>query len=116
MEEIYIKTDDMQFVHKQNETDYIVLDIVETPDDTYLCKRVWVGLEWYTNEDLEAEISGYGYTSLDNVRELYGDSANQIIAECIAENTQFDEDTEHLKTIEEVNNWLKENKCNHIVE
>ena len=38
----------------------------------------------YSTDDIEATISSYDYT-MESVKEIYGEDANQIIAECLFE-------------------------------
>lgn len=54
------------------------------PDKSYLVKTATVNLEDYTQGMMEIYISGY-YNSLDEIRKIYGNDSNQIIAECIFE-------------------------------
>lgn len=43
-----------------------------------------INLDHYTNEQIENHISAY-YGSLEELKEIYGDDSNWIIAECIFE-------------------------------
>lgn len=43
-----------------------------------------IDLTEYTDEQIDSYLAAY-YPSFDLVREIYGEDANQIIAECIAE-------------------------------
>ena len=54
------------------------------PDKSYLVKTATIDLKNYTQGMMEIYISGY-YSSLDEIRETYGNASNQIIAECIFE-------------------------------
>jgi len=47
-----------------------------------------VNLRTFSIEEQEYSISGY-YPSLEEVKRIYGESSNQIIAECIFENSIF---------------------------
>ena len=54
------------------------------PDKSYLVKTATIDLKNYTQGMMEIYISSY-YSSLDQIRETYGNASNQIIAECIFE-------------------------------
>jgi hypothetical protein len=58
--------------------------------------------------EINGYISGFGYNSVKEIKETYGNSANQIIAECIAEcdwdtidNLDFNTEDEALEYIEQ---------------
>jgi len=51
--------------------------------------KLEVNLRLFSIEEQESNISGY-YASLDEVKRIYGESSNQIIAECIFENSILD--------------------------
>ena len=54
------------------------------PDKEYTVKSAWIDLNDYDTHDRECAICGY-YDSLEKAYEIYGDSTEQIIAECIFE-------------------------------
>lgn len=64
-----------QWVKKISETQFEVLEGGFVQE---------INLADYSDEEILSYISSYGY-DLDSVKEIYGMSANQIIAECIAE-------------------------------
>ena len=43
-----------------------------------------IDLEYYTDDEVSDYITGY-YDDVEQIREIYGENANQIIAECIFE-------------------------------
>ena len=93
-------TDDdcMQHCKKESETEFQFIQAVwldtcdgdiraenaKDDDDNYAVCSGYIDLDLYPLEDQECSISSYGY-NLESVRELYGDGANQIIAECLFE-------------------------------
>ncbi len=64
-----------QWIKKITETNFLVYEKERLFD---------IELNEYTEEELLDEVSGY-YSSLGEIKMLYGEDANQIIAECIAE-------------------------------
>lgn len=52
--------------------------------DNYAVCTGYIDLDLYPLEDQAGSISSYGYT-METVKEIYGDEANQIIAECLFE-------------------------------
>ena len=90
--------DCLQHCKKESETEFkfiqaVWLDTCEgdtraenakDDSDNYAVCAGYIDLYLYTKEDIECSIASYGYT-LDSVKEIYGDAANQIIAECLFE-------------------------------
>lgn len=72
-------SDTDQWVKKISETKFEVLENGSIQE---------IDLSEYTDEEILSYISSYGY-DLDSVKEIYGMSANQIIAECIAETDSY---------------------------
>lgn len=64
-----------QMVKKLSDNHFLVLERDEMHD---------IDLTKYTDEQIDSYLVAY-YPSFDLVREIYGEDANQIIAECIAE-------------------------------
>lgn len=52
--------------------------------DNYAVCIGYIDLDLYPDEDKECSLASYGYT-LETVFKIYGDDANQIIAECLFE-------------------------------
>lgn len=67
--------DTNQWLKKLSDTHFFVYDKDSMHD---------IELKDYTDEQLDSYLAAY-YPSIDLVRDLYGEDANQIIAECIAE-------------------------------
>jgi hypothetical protein len=67
--------DTNQWVKKISDTQFMVYEKGRMFD---------VDLTEYTDEELDDYIAAY-YPALEDMREMYGENANQIIAECIAE-------------------------------
>lgn len=68
-------SDTGQWLKKLNDTHFLILEKGELQN---------INLTEYTDEELDSYLAAY-YPSIDLVRDLYGEDANQIIAECIAE-------------------------------
>ena len=54
--------------------------------DNYAVCVGYIDLNLYSDEDKEGSISSYCYT-MESVKEIYEDAANQIIAECLFEDS-----------------------------
>lgn len=67
--------DTNQWVKKISDTVFHVFENEETHE---------INISEHTEKEILGYISPYGYT-LESVKEIYGEDANQIIAECIAE-------------------------------
>jgi hypothetical protein len=52
--------------------------------DNYAVCAGFIDLDLYPDEDIEGSIGSYGYT-LKSIKEIYGEDANYIIAECLFE-------------------------------
>jgi len=72
-------SDSNQWVKKITETNFLVYDNENEFD---------IELTDYSEEELDDYIAAY-YPSLIEMRIFYGDSANQIIAECISEQSTY---------------------------
>ena len=52
--------------------------------DNYAVCTGYIDLDLYDIESIEGSLASYGYT-LKSAKEIYGDTVNQIIAECLFE-------------------------------
>lgn len=52
--------------------------------DNYAVCAGYIDLDLYTQDDIEGSLASYCYT-IDSVKEIYEDAANQVIAECLFE-------------------------------
>jgi hypothetical protein len=91
--------DCLQFCKKHSETQFEFVQAVwlDTCDgdtraenandesDNYAVCAGFIDFDFYDEEDIKCSINSYGYT-MHSVREIYGEDANQIIAECLFEN------------------------------
>jgi len=84
----WVKTDPdcYQYQKRITETAYSMIQMVEMPD-RFLVERSLIDLGCYTEDSLEPIVNGY-YDSLAQLREIYGDASDGIIAECIFEQMQ----------------------------
>ena len=87
-----------QYCKKESETEFqfiqsVWLDTCEgdikaenakDEDDNYAVCAGYIDLDLYDEDDIECSLASYGYT-LEAVKDIYGDAANQIIAECLFE-------------------------------
>lgn len=86
----WIKTDKMQLVRKISDTQYDVIETLRFPEgcnngeDLFKAYFQRIDIKDYSEDEIRKYVSGY-YKSLENLRKLYGENSNQIIAEYIAE-------------------------------
>lgn len=92
--------DCMQYCKKVNETEYQFVQTVwldtcngdtkaanaENEDDNFAVCSGYIDLDLYSDEDIKCSITSYGYT-MESAKEIYGDCLNQIIAECLFEDS-----------------------------
>ena len=106
MKKEWIKTDDLQFVAKSGcKNEFEVIDIVQSPEGFFIVNHLLVNLDKYDNKEIETVLKSFGYEGIEDVISTYGTSANQIVAECIAESDNAS--TKILDTLKEVSEWLK---------
>lgn len=85
----WIMTDDatMQHVRHLGNRRYEIIDSVRLPNDTgYVSRRIIDLNDYEMDEDFcRLYLKPYDYADEAAVRKLYGEAADQIIAECVAE-------------------------------
>ena len=101
MKNKWFKTDDTQWCKKNDNYNFTFCEIVwlDTTSedekaensideyDNYCVMAAWIDLMDYDLEEIERCIAAYGYKNVADVVDLYMDKANQIIAECLFEET-----------------------------
>jgi hypothetical protein len=82
----WVSTDDDQYGRQLSEKSFEFMEknkgLLEYEEDEFI--KIQVDLKDYSNDQIESHISSY-YKSISELREVYGDSADWIIAECIFE-------------------------------
>lgn len=101
----WIKTDDLQFVKKITETEFKVVEIREY-NDKFATAVTIIDLEDYTEQEILDIIKTYSYLSIKELRKMYGEATNQIIAECCSEDLFWESVDKDFNTMEEVQEWL----------
>ena len=113
MDKTWICTDSCQAVKQNTENSFEVVEVVLVAPKTakkvnhYGISQVSVNLDEFSEEGISHCLNSFGYESVEEVKKLYGESANQIIAECIAEmhpeilDITFETEEQALKYIEE---------------
>lgn len=85
----WICTDDdcAQYCLKHSENVFELIQYTVTEDDRILISLSFIDLRDYMKEtdEIQEILKSYGYRSMDHLREIYKENANQIIAECIFE-------------------------------
>lgn len=91
-------SDCMQYCKKVSETEFRFIQAVwldtcgddpiaenaKDESDNYAVCAGYIDLDLYAEDDIEGSLASYCYT-MESVKEIYEDAANQIIAECLFE-------------------------------
>lgn len=108
----WIRTDDNQAVKKITERRFEVVEAIMIAPldakkiDRYGISQQIVDLDDYSEKEIYDYISSFGYKSVDEMKDIYGEAANQVVAECIAESNPqemgetFRTETKAIKYIE----------------
>lgn len=109
----WTRTDDLQWVKTLTETAFTVIDMCETvpvearyENFRYILKHVDVELANESDQSIEHSIKAFGYT-LESVKEIYSAHANQIIAECMAENEAPSNDLPAFEKLDQLAAYLQ---------
>ena len=95
-------SDCMQHCKKISETEFIFIQAVwldtcgddpkaenaKDGSDNYAVCSAYIDLELYSENDMQGALSSYGYT-MESANVTFGDSMNQIIAECLFEDDRL---------------------------
>lgn len=77
------------------------------PDKSYTVKTALIDLNDYTEAEKEVNVSGY-YDSIEELREIYKEDSDQIIAECIFEEmTDGSASTTEMMTEKEADDYIQ---------
>lgn len=110
----WIRTDDNQVLRKISDNVFEVIEVVmiapldEEEVDCYSISQQIVNIDDYSEEKIIDYISSFGYDSIEEVKENYGEEANQVIAECIAE-TDTQEIDKTFKTEDKALEYIEQN-------
>lgn len=83
----WILTDDDSFQHVCQHTNHVfaLIQIADLTGDVYGVYIGIISLDEYSEEDILSYLHDYDYESVDQLKDVYGDSWPQIVAECIFE-------------------------------
>lgn len=85
----WILTDDdcSQYVKKLDNTVFKLIQIADfgCSDELYAVYKETIDLEDFHEDDIRQSLHSFGYDSVEDVQNQYGDAFNQIIAECLFE-------------------------------
>ncbi|MED2737116.1 hypothetical protein [Bacillus toyonensis] len=90
----WIKRDNFQWVKQLEEHTFQVVSVInfnEIQKNYYVIKSVTVPVKEYSNEAILDAITTFEYEDLEHVKEEHPDSYQQVIAECIANLTNYHE-------------------------
>lgn len=77
------REDGIQFCYSHDNDIWVYFEYIYNSNELF---NMEVDLKSFSIEEQESDICGY-YDSLEEIKRIYGESANQIIAECIFENS-----------------------------
>ncbi|WP_088363468.1 hypothetical protein [Bacillus cereus] len=109
----WIKTDNFQWVKQQDEHTFQVVTVInfnEIKKNYYVIKSVTVPLNKYSNEAILDAVTTFEYEDIEHVKEKHPDTHKQVIAECIANLTNYHEsNSDHCyEGLQQVENKLYE--------
>lgn len=84
---ILIDIDCYQYCKKIDNNSYWYIELREVGDfenPFYLAYATQIDLEFYTDDEIANNVKWF-YDDVEQIRDIYGNDANQIIAECIFE-------------------------------
>ncbi len=88
----WIRSDDLQIVMQLDENRFELAQVQNFPSpDSFVVVRGDIDLRDYSDAEIDSFIHVFGYDSLQDLKDSYGDKSNQIIAECIFESLAFNE-------------------------
>lgn len=99
----WIQTDDYQWLRKDGDY-YELYQIMKCPE--YVEREFWYAggghllLSDYESDILD-NIQQFGYNDIDDVKRIYGDHWERIVAECVFECNWADYDIESFDTLDE---------------
>lgn len=101
----WIKTDDLQFV-SQNGNEFTVVEISFLNDGWFVTQEIDINFDHLDECDYKSAVSAY-YSSLEEVKNLYGEDWKRVVAEIIAEQTAFSSDDFQCDSEEELHKYLE---------
>lgn len=104
----FIQTDDYQWLRKEDgryEMYQIVdMDVDECP---YFAGGGYFELSNFDDGDIKHALRVYGYYTMENLVGIYGEDAEQVLAECLFECNWADWDLESFGTLAEAEAYVK---------
>lgn len=109
----FIQTDDYQWLRKVDG----IYEIYQAEHVGYVDEKRWFAGGGYLNladfgpDDIDFEVRQFGYDGIDDVKRIYGDHWERIVAECVFECQWADYDLESYDTLEEALAFVNELMC-----
>lgn len=85
----WIRTDELQIVRQFDSQVFELAEVQQAVPGKYVVVKTEIDLDNYSEKDILDYIQGYGYKSIADVEKQYGETANQVVAECIFECLQL---------------------------
>ena len=79
----WVKVDELQWRKQLTETMFHLVEVRECPEE-YIFVTGIIDISDY-EKDINSYINGYGYKSVENMKSIYQNETNGVIAECIFE-------------------------------
>jgi hypothetical protein len=116
---MWVQTDDTQFVKKISDTCFRVVDVIGfgTKNPKFFGEDFGVSdsiveLTDYSFIELEDILETYGYIDKAHFLVLYGDLANQVLAECVAETYPAPQCNPTFKTVDDALSYIQKTIMN----
>lgn len=106
----WIQTDDYQWQRKVDDHyDMMQIEYIGYLDDyRYFAGGGSFLLSDYGQEEIDFDIKQFGYTDIDDVKRIYGDHWERIVAECVFECNWADFPLETFRTMEDAEAWTSD--------
>ena len=111
MKKDWIHSDDLQWVCMVSDTSASLIEVREWPNDKYIVVIGDEDLSDYTEEEIVDFIEGYGYESMEKLKQIYPTEWAQVALECIFESQPNDQYfcTEPFKSETEAELYIRDN-------
>jgi hypothetical protein len=103
----WVQTDDLEFVRKESEDEYTIIEAGLCVGGQFIVLEVFVDLEKLTDRDLEDYIKDSDYTSLELFKDMHGEDWKQHMAIFITLQSPLGDEFEQFDGENEVIDYLK---------
>lgn len=105
----WVQTDDWQWQRKDGDLYemFQVVDMIEPVGHPYFAGGGQFELSDYDDADVKRALHTFGYDTMENLERIYGDSARDILAECLFESEFMGWEPKLFATVEDGEAYVK---------